>query len=74
MADEHFNHRGLFETVEIDGQPLKIPAILPRLSRTPGKTRWPGCELGRDTAEVLTDLLEVDVEQQEQLRSDGVIL
>ncbi len=74
MADEHFNHRGLFETVEIDGQPLKIPAILPRLSRTPGKTRWPGCELGRDTTEVLTDLLEVDLEQQNQLRNDGVIL
>ena len=42
LEDPHFNARGLFENVEINGKPLKIPAILPRLSRTPGSTRWPG--------------------------------
>ena len=29
MADPHFQARGLFEQVEINGKPLKIPAIIP---------------------------------------------
>jgi len=73
LNDEHFNARGLFETVEIDGQPLKIPAIAPRLSRTPGATRWPGGELGQDNDEVLTGLLGLDEGQMEELSSAGVI-
>ena len=35
-TDPHYNARGMFETVEIDGEPLKIPAILPKLSETLG--------------------------------------
>ncbi|HAU02357.1 MAG TPA: carnitine dehydratase, partial [Porticoccaceae bacterium] len=45
LADPHFNQRGLFEQVEINGQPLKIPAIMPKLAGTPGATDWPGPEL-----------------------------
>ena len=74
LRDEHFNARGLFETVEIDGQPLKIPAILPKLSRTPGATRWPGVELGHDNREVLEGLLGLDEQQLEELRSKAVII
>ena len=73
LNDEHFNARGLFETVEIDGQPLKIPAIVPKLSRTPGATRWPGGELGQDNHEVLAGMLGLDEEQMEALRSAEVI-
>jgi crotonobetainyl-CoA:carnitine CoA-transferase CaiB-like acyl-CoA transferase len=29
MQDPHFSARGLFQEVEIDGKPLKIPAIPP---------------------------------------------
>jgi len=74
LKDEHFNARGLFETVEIDGQPLKIPAIVPKLSRTPGATRWPGVELGHDNREVLEGLLGLDEQQMEELRSKAVIV
>jgi len=74
LNDEHFNARGLFETVEIDGQPLKIPAILPKLSRTPGATRWPGGELGHDNQEVLEGLLGLDEQQMNALRSAAVII
>ena len=74
LNDEHFNARGLFETVEIDGQPLKIPAIVPKLSRTPGATRWPGGELGHDNQEVLAGLLGLDEQQMEDLRSAAVII
>jgi crotonobetainyl-CoA:carnitine CoA-transferase CaiB-like acyl-CoA transferase len=74
LNDEHFNARGLFETVEIDGQPLKIPAIMPKLSRTPGATRWPGGELGHDNQEVLGGLLGLDEQQMEELRATAVII
>ncbi len=73
LADEHFNARGLFEKVEIDGEELRIPAILPRLSRTPGATRWPGGELGRENREVLGGLLGLSDAQIDELRGAGVI-
>ncbi len=73
LADEHFNQRGMFETVEVDGKPLKIPAIVPKLSRTPGATRWPGGELGRENAEILSGVLGLDERKLEELRKAGVI-
>ena len=73
LNDPHFNARGLFETVEIDGEALKIPAILPKLSRTPGKTRWPGGELGSDNRDILQGLLGVDDEQFDALLLAEVI-
>ncbi len=54
INDEHFNARELFETVEINGQPLKIPAILPKLTKTPGATRWPGPALGEHNCPLYT--------------------
>jgi crotonobetainyl-CoA:carnitine CoA-transferase CaiB-like acyl-CoA transferase len=53
MADEHFNARGLFEEVQTDQGPIKIPAILPKLSASPGATDWPGGAVGTHTAEIL---------------------
>jgi len=73
LADPHFNARGLFETVQIDGQPLKIPALVPRLSRTPGATRWPGGGLGDANQEVLEGLLGLGQAEIDELRAAGVI-
>ncbi|HEB26701.1 MAG TPA: CoA transferase [Porticoccus sp.] len=73
LADPHFNERGLFEQVEINGEPLKIPGMIPKLSDTPGSTQWPGPEVGSHNAEVLGDLLGLDQDAQQQLRDDGVI-
>ncbi len=74
MNDPHFKARGLFESVEIDGKPLKIPALLPRLSRTPGSTRWPGGDLGSANREILEELLGLDEQQMSELRASSVIL
>ncbi len=38
LNDPHYRARGMFEQVEIDGEPLKIPAIIPKLQSTPGRT------------------------------------
>ena len=63
MDDPHYNARGMFETVEIDGKPLKIPAIMPKLSRTPGETHWPGAAIGAHNDEILGGLLGLTDEE-----------
>lgn len=73
FRDEHFIKRGLFEQVEINGKPLKIPAILPKLDRTPGGTRWPGAELGSHNREILGDLLGLSDSEMKLLNEEGVI-
>jgi formyl-CoA transferase len=39
-----------------DGQEITLPAVTPKLSATPGETRWLGPELGEHTDEVLQSL------------------
>lgn len=73
LADPHFEERGLFERVEIDGKPLKIPAVLPKLERTPGATDWPGGAIGSHTDEVLQSVLQMTPEAIQQLKADGVL-
>ena len=73
MADPQYQARGLFESVEIDGKPLKIPAIMPRLDATPGRTDWPGSAVGSHNDEILGGLLQLDAAELERLRAEGVI-
>jgi crotonobetainyl-CoA:carnitine CoA-transferase CaiB-like acyl-CoA transferase len=73
FEDPHFNQRGMFEQVEINGKPLKIPAILPKLSETPGRTDWPGGVVGSHTEEVLKNILYLSDEDIGALRRGGVI-
>lgn len=72
-ADAHFQARELFEDVVVDGQPLKIPAIAPKLTQTPGSTKWAGPKVGEHTDEVMTELLGMSVEQVQRLRDMKVI-
>tara|TARA_B100001057_G_scaffold458323_1_gene507450 strand:- start:6077 stop:7267 length:1191 start_codon:yes stop_codon:yes gene_type:complete len=51
--DPHYEARGMFEDVETPTGTLKIPAILPKLSLTPGQTTWAGGTVGSHTDEVL---------------------
>lgn len=73
MDDAHYQARGMFEQVEIDGKPLKIPAIIPRLTATPGKTTWPGPQLGSHNDEVLGELLGLSEDQRLELARANII-
>jgi crotonobetainyl-CoA:carnitine CoA-transferase CaiB-like acyl-CoA transferase len=73
MNDPHFNARGMFEEVDIDGKPLKIPAIMPKLSETPGRTDWPGGEVGAHNEEVLQGILNLDAATVAALKEEGVV-
>jgi formyl-CoA transferase len=71
--DPQYQARGILEQTELaDGTPLKIPAVVPRLSATPGGTRWLGPELGAHTEAVLAQL-GYDETRIRQLRESGVI-
>ena len=63
----------MFESVEIDGKALKIPAIVPKLKSTPGKTTSPGPGLGSHNEEVFEDILGVNEEQLIALRENKII-
>jgi crotonobetainyl-CoA:carnitine CoA-transferase CaiB-like acyl-CoA transferase len=73
MSDPQYEARGLFEEVEVGGRPLKLPAIVPKLSATPGRTDWAGPALGAHNREVFGDGLGLSAEEMAQLAADGVI-
>jgi crotonobetainyl-CoA:carnitine CoA-transferase CaiB-like acyl-CoA transferase len=59
--------------VEVNGKPLKIPAMVPKLSATPGRTDWAGPEVGAFNAEVYGELLGLSPEEIERLSAKGVV-
>jgi formyl-CoA transferase len=71
-VDPQFLARAMFESHRLkDGQMLTLPGIVPKLSETPGRTRWLGPELGEHTDEVLASLGIEDAERA-ALKAAGV--
>jgi crotonobetainyl-CoA:carnitine CoA-transferase CaiB-like acyl-CoA transferase len=74
FRDPQFRARGSLASVahEVLGE-VRMPAIVPRLSETPGEIAWPGRDLGADTDAVLAAALGYAPERLEALRARGVI-
>ena len=72
-SDPQFVARGMIERHGLpDGTPLALPGVVPKLSRSPGSTRWLGPALGEHTDAVLAGL-GYDEAARRALRDDGVI-
>ncbi len=55
--DPHYAARGMLaQIVAGDGEPLKVPGIVPKLSATPGAIRGAAPKLGEHTEQVLSEL------------------
>jgi len=72
-ADPHYAARGMIESIVAgDGEPLRVPGIIPKLSATPGAIRGAAPKLGEHTDEVLKSLEYTDAEI-DRLRRDSVV-
>jgi formyl-CoA transferase len=56
VADMHYQARGMVERHKLGDHELLLPGIVPKLSETPGSTKWIGPRLGEHTADVLAGL------------------
>ncbi|HEU4352381.1 MAG TPA: CoA transferase, partial [Burkholderiales bacterium] len=72
-ADPHFAARGMIEQVIAgDGEPLKVPGIVPKLSATPGAIRSRAPKLGEHTDEML-QVAGYSPEEISGLRKNGIV-
>lgn len=72
--DEHYKAREIFETVEIEpNDSVKIPAVLPKLTETPGGTDWIGPKLGEHNEEIYREFLEISQMEYEDLIAREII-
>ena len=74
LEDPHFQARESIVDVEHPVfKNLKMQNIFPKLSRSQGKIRWPGPELGAHNNEIYGGLLEISGEALQDLIDDGVV-
>jgi len=72
-ADPHYRARDMIERHTLpDGTPIELPGVVPKLSQTPGRTRWLGPALGEHSREILASI-GIDGQQFEALRAKGVV-
>jgi len=71
-ADPHYAARGMIERITAgDGEPLKVPGVIPKLSGTPGAIRTPAPKLGEHTDDVLKEIgySEADIARLRESRT-----
>jgi len=63
----------MFEEVQAGDKTVTIPAIMPRLSSTPGQTRWAGPGAVGDDTDATYAELGLSSDEIQSLRSNGDI-
>ena len=73
FRDPQFLARGMLESAQLpDGKDFHLPGVVPKLSLTPGGTRWIGPALGEHTDAVLQGLGYAP-DEIDRFRQDGAI-
>lgn len=72
--DPHYHARGmLLPTLQADGTEMLLPGIVPKLSRTPGRSRQPApMAVGQDSETILQEM-GLTPEQINSLKTQGIV-
>jgi crotonobetainyl-CoA:carnitine CoA-transferase CaiB-like acyl-CoA transferase len=71
--DPHYNARQMIQRFDLpDGSPIDLPGVVPKLSKTPGRTKWVGPALGAHTEEILNSI-GINREALNELRTRGIV-
>ena len=74
FADPHFQARDmLLDVPDEELGHVTLAGVVPKLSTTPGRVRWAGRRIGRDTEDVLTRYLQLSVEAIQELEQQRVV-
>lgn len=73
FEDPQFAARKMIEEHALDdGSPVHLPGIVPKLSETPGSTKWLGPKLGQHTVEVLNSI-GISTAEVMEMKESGII-
>ena len=73
-SDPHVHAREMMPQLPLpSGDMLRVPAVVPKMSRTPPGSRWLGPELGEHNFEIYTKRLGYDREKLEALRESEIV-
>lgn len=74
VNDEHYRARNSFIEVPVeDFGTMKMPAVTPVLSDTPGGVLWPGAQIGAHNDEIYKGLLGFDDDTVQSLKARNII-
>ncbi len=75
LKDPQYQARQVWEEVELrePGDRVKIPTVIPKLSKTPGRTEWIGPDLGAHNDEIYRGLLGFTEEELTKLKEEEII-
>lgn len=73
LAEPQTIARAMVQTIELDGEKIKMIGPVPKFSRTPARIALAPPRLGEQTDLVLRELLQYDAAQIAQLRAAGTI-
>lgn len=72
--DPHYAARGMLHPMRLpDGTTVRMPKLVPDLSRTPPASHHVGPDLGQDNDEIYGELLGLTEDERARLKADGVI-
>ena len=72
-ADPHYRARDMIQSFPLpDGRIIDFPGVVPKLSDTPGETRWLGPKLGEHTEQVLA-AIGIDGQAFADLKAQGIV-
>ncbi len=72
--DVHYKARDMIESVKVEGLgELRVPGIMPKFSKTPGRIKWAGAKLGEHNKEIYKDMLGMSEEELKEMEEKGIV-